>query len=101
MRVLLFAYTQWDDDKGPGWDSFRGLHEVETIEEARSEIAKINNFDVPRRQDGPHDDYQIVDAVSFELLERGTIEYEWAADENTVINSRTIPEAEQAPAEGI
>lgn len=87
MRVLIFTFDQWDDDKGAGWDSYRGAHNVPSLEAARVMVARINDG---HTEDSGYDDYQIVDADNLCLIERGKLAYEWAADGNTVINSEIV-----------
>ena len=90
MRVLIFTYDEWDDDKGAGWHSFRGAFAVTFLEEARRRVEEVNNggLDCGDLMDPGMNDYQIVDADTLELLEVGEIEFGWAEYGNTVVNSR-------------
>lgn len=87
MRAFVFTYDDWDDDGGAGWDSFRGVFEVESLDELRTKIEEGNNG-----LDGWHnDDYHVVNADTLEIAERGKIAFEWSPDGNTVIHSVAAP----------
>lgn len=96
MTFLIFSYDDWNDDAPRGWDALVLISTADTIEEARKDAeraalevkiidgkGKLNWNKLPKWEVQKYhfgQDYQIVDAQSLELVERGRVEAEWTAD---------------------
>jgi hypothetical protein len=104
VRYLVFCCDAWDDDRPTGWDACILQSSAETLEEVRLQLeAECLRTKEPAEHgqvypvhDGIGEDYHIVSAQTWEVVERGKVALRYASDENhfdqaTVMPGRTEP----------